>query len=354
MEHRTLPAPGPGTDPRLSGQLPGAEAPAILAALRDAAGRFELPAAEEGGTLTLSFGEGGRLSATARAGGVALEIAAGDERGLYRLQQVALMVLDRAGPGIRPVWSRQWTGQRPPSLIEARLAGIRQISPRFRRVRLESADFGRWGPGALHFRFLLPPVGREPVWPQVDDSGRTQWPAGADAIHRPVYTVRAIDPQAGWADVDVFVHDGGRVTRWTEEARPGAPVGLMGPAGKALPAAERYALFADETGLPAVARHLAALPAGAQGQAVLLADPADRQDLAAPAGFGVTWLDRAAGESLTGALAALDLPPGCAGWHVWFAGEKAEADRARTLLHDLRGLDRKRSHVTAYWHQSAA
>lgn len=351
MEHRTLPAPEAGAETRLSGQVSGAEAAAILAALREAASRFQLAVADEGPGLSLTFGEGGRLRAAPQAGGVALEIDAADARGLYRLQQVALMFLDRAAPGARPVWSRQWADSRPPNLIEARLDSVRQISPRFRRVRLLSDDFARFGPEALHFRFLLPPLGRAPVWPRIDEGGRTVWPSGEDAIHRPVYTFRDLDVQAGWADVDVFVHEGGRVTRWTEAAAPGAPVGLMGPAGRTLPAAGWVALFADQTGLPAVARHLAAMQAAARGAVFLLADPADRQDLPAPEGVRVTWLDPAAGESLSGALAALALPAGDAPY-IWFAAEKAEADRARAILHDDRGIDRKRTHVTAYWHRS--
>lgn len=366
MDVRTFPAPDAGTETRLTGQIAGADAPAILAALRDAATRFQLPIEAEGenggAALRLSFGDGGRLRAASQPGGLALEIDAADARGLYRLQQVTLMILDRAGaeagseagsearPALRPVWSRQWADQRPPNLIEARLDHIRQISPRFRRVRLVSDDFARWGSEALHFRFLLPPLGRAPVWPRIDEGGRTVWPSGEDAIHRPVYTFRALDIAAGWADVDVFVHEGGRVTRWTEQAAPGAPVGLMGPAGRALPAdAAWIALLADETGLPAVARHLAALPPAARGEVVLLVDPADRQDLPAPPGLRLTWLDRAKGESLSGALADLALPDD---GHIWFAGEKAEAERARALLHETRGIDRKRTHVTAYWHRS--
>lgn len=235
-----------------------------------------------------------------------------------------------------------------PNLILAQVESLRQISPGFRRLRLYSDDLARFGPDALHFRLLLPPRDRAPVWPCQGDDGRTLWPEGADALHRPVYTFRALDTGAGWADVDIFLHEGGRVTDWTAQARPGETVGLMGPAGRALGKPDWIALFGDETALPAIARHLAVLPRQTRGAAFILCDPADRQTLAHPPGMALHWLNRGAGDTLGAALSDLALPPG-GDRLVWFAAEKTEADRARTLLHELRGLTRQETHVTAYW-----
>ncbi|WP_347137503.1 siderophore-interacting protein [Paracoccus sp. SSK6] len=52
---------------------------------------------------------------------------------------------------------------------------------------------------------------------------------GAAALHRPAYTVRHIDPAAGWLETDIFIHDGGRACDFAISAAPGTPVGLTGP-----------------------------------------------------------------------------------------------------------------------------
>ena len=85
-------------------------------------------------------------------------------------------------------------------------------------------------------------------------NGRTRWPEGADALHRPVYTVAA--QQDDWLDFDIFRHDGSPTCDWAEAARPGDTVGVIGPGGGWCPEAPRLWLFGDETALPAIARML--------------------------------------------------------------------------------------------------
>ena len=234
------------------------------------------------------------------------------------------------------------------NLIHAQVESLTRISPGFCRLRLHSPDLARFGPDALHFRLLLPPRGRAPVWPRTGDDGRILWPEGEDALHRPVYTFRALDIAAGRADVDIFLHEDGRVTGWTGVATTGETVGLMGPAGRALGEPDWIALFGDETALPAISRHLATLPRQTRGAAFILCDPADQQALDHPPGLRLHWLNRRAGDTLCAALSDLHLPE-CANRLVWFAAEKTQADRARTLLHEVRGLSRNETHVTAYW-----
>ncbi|MCC5970729.1 MAG: siderophore-interacting protein [Pararhodobacter sp.] len=125
-------------------------------------------------------------------------------------------------------------------------------------------------------------------------------------------------------------------------------MGLMGPAGRSLGTPEWIALFGDETAMPAIARHLAALPRQTRGAAFILCDPADRQALLHPPGLHLHWLNRGTGDTLCAALSDLKLPAST-NRLVWFAAEKTQADRARTLLHDLRCLTRQETHVTAYW-----
>ena len=344
----------------LRGFVAGVEAAALQDLLTDAAVSLSLEHRRSGAQMVLTLG-GATAELGPENGGLAIVLRAQGEQGLYLLQQFLLRALERRGATISPVWDRLWDERRPPNLIVAQVESIRQISPNFRRMRLHSADLARFGPDALHFRLLLPPRGRAPVWPRTGDDGRTLWPEGADALHRPVYTFRALDARAGWADVDIFLHEGGRVTDWTAQAARGDAVGLMGPAGRALGNPEWIALFGDETALPAIARHLAALPRNTRGAACILCDPADQQALDHPPGMRLHWLDRGAGDTLCAALSDLELPEGTgsdaqparagqASRLVWFAAEKGQADRARTLLHDLRGLSRHEAQVTAYWH----
>ncbi|MCC5970728.1 MAG: hypothetical protein JJU15_12330 [Pararhodobacter sp.] len=60
-----------------------------------------------------------------------------------------------------------------PNLIFGQVDSLRQISPGYCRLRLSSTDLARFGRDALHFRLLLPPRDRPPVWPRMGDDGRT-------------------------------------------------------------------------------------------------------------------------------------------------------------------------------------
>ncbi|MDB5665526.1 siderophore-interacting protein [Cypionkella sp.] len=103
--------------------------------------------------------------------------------------------------------------------------------------RLTGTDLSRFPQGGLHFRLLLPRLGHAPLWPRIAADGRTEWPEGPDAMNRPVYTVRDIDPAGAWLDLDVYLHEGGRVTEWTQNAMQGTWVGLMDSSGREAPEA---------------------------------------------------------------------------------------------------------------------
>ena len=277
-----------------------------------------------------------------------LRLAASDAATLYVMQEMVVHLLE--GSEGLAVWDEvRQEGVMPPNLRLVQVVSVRQISPGFRRVRV-AGDIGRFDGTRIHFRLLLPPKGLEPQWPRVDATGRARWPEGEHKLHNPVYTVRDIDIAAGWVEFDVFLHEGGRTSDWTETVQPGDTVGIIGPGGSHMPLADWVALFADETGLPAMARALAALPAGTTGTAtVRLANAADRQELAHPPGVTLTWLTR---DDRTGLLEALDqmvLPEAAAGSrYVWFVAEEAEADAARARLRAL-GLDRTEMQAAAYW-----
>ncbi len=330
----------------LGGLDPRAEAQAVQDLLRKIANENGIASSESAETVTLSL-FGGTLSVGAADLGTKIVITAEDDTGLFRLQQIVLGLSSHHNVALAPEWSRSWPDRHPPNLKVAQVVHVEQVSPGFRRVRLRSDGFRDLEGGALHVRLLIPPRDRAPIWPWLDDNGRQIWPEGDDALHRPVYTFRMIDPAAGIGDVDIFLHDGGRVTEWSETAAPGEVIGTMGPIGKSLPACDWVALFGDETALPAIARNLETLPADTRGKAfVHLQDLRDRQDLTAPAGVEVEWIT-GEGEPLLDAMRGLKIPE--TSRFIWFASEKSQCQTVRAYLRDDLGMTRDETHVTAYW-----
>ncbi|MFC4667138.1 SIP domain-containing protein [Seohaeicola nanhaiensis] len=312
---------------------------------------IDLERDDDGLALSVS---GGRIGMRAAPGGLALRLEADTDRRLYLLQQMVMNRLDRLTPVPRLDWERVDAGALPPNLSIATVEDMRRISPNFTRVRVSFEDVARYAEDGLHFRLLisaLPPDrargGSVVQWPHIDARGRTRWPEGDAALHRPVYTVRDVDPAAGWMDFDVFLHDGGRVSAWTERARPGDRIGLMGPTTLKRDMPGWVALCGDETALPAIALYLRSLPEGTHGHALIsCADPADRQALIVPPGVTLDWIDGTPG-ALVAALKALPLPPD--NRFVYFGAERSDADEARKWLREVNGLSRAEANVTAFW-----
>lgn len=145
--------------------------------------------------------------------------------------------------------------------------------------------------GGLHARLLIPPKGREPVWPHTEPDGRLHWPKGNDALTIRAYTIRSINLDRGEMNIDFVVHEGDDVpgATWALTARPGDPAGLIGPGGGGVPAARKLILAGDETALPAIARIAASVPADAELRILLeVADKQEEQPLTSSASMDVT------------------------------------------------------------------
>ena len=117
------------------------------------------------------------------------------------------------------------------------------------------------------------------------------------------YTPRRYDPAAKTLQIEFVIHDAGPATKWAMTAKPGDRLDIGGPRGSfIIPDTYDWQLMiADDTGLPAIARRLDALPAGSR--AVVLAEvdnPDDCVALESAANVDVTWAYRdgaPAGES---------------------------------------------------------
>lgn len=204
-------------------------------------------------------------------------------------------------------------------------------------------------PDAATGQLTLPTAGPDgPVWPE---GGR---PAMRD------YTPRRHDAQANTLEIDFALHDAGPATQWAEQAKPGDIVGVGGPRGSFIVPTEFdwHLLIGDDTALPAIARRLAELPAGAR--AVVLAEvdsEADEIPFETQADLTLRWVHRqgaAPGLSavLVDTLKAMTLPAG--DFHAWVGCESAIAKALRAHLVGERGANPKWVRASGYWRRGAA
>lgn len=309
----------------------------------DKAGEFgaEVTRTETGAEIR---GGSAAISVTSTPGSVALRIECDDAGELGEIRELVGSLV--AGMGLPAL---QWQSPAPregrkPRLTLASVVSVLRISPSFRRLRL-AGDFEAFVTGGMHFRLLLGPDGAD--WPQPGSGGELIWPGGIDAWHRPPYTVRAIGPEADWIDVDIFLHDGGRITEWTADLSPGDPVALTGPGGRGVRQAGWLGLAGDETAMPVILRAIGAAAPETRGHAmILIGDPADAQEVHRPEGLQLDWVVRRPGVRLADLWCRLSPPAGDR--FMFFAGERAEAQIARDHAQAL-GLGPADFHAAAYW-----
>lgn len=305
---------------------------AAAAALKARAAAWEMPLVETATSLSLSIW-GSELRLIAEPQGWRIELSAPEQRLIGTLRDSATELF--ADAGLAVAWDHVDVGALAPGLSLARVASVAPRGASFLRLRLVCADAARFAQGGLHLRLLLPPAGRPAVWPRVASTGRTAWPEGADALHRPVYTVAG---QAGDSlDIDIFRHAGSPTCDWALSDPTGQQVGLIGPGGGGCPDAPRLLFCGDETALPAIARMLAGT--GGEARAVLRCAPADLGALADDP--RVTRSD-----DPLAAILRLNGPDDID--HAWFAGH---ADAARAARQHLlaRGFARTAFTAAAYW-----
>lgn len=295
---------------------------------------------------TLGMGEFG---ARKRGEDVLVFARAHRAQDLVAMQQAITAPLTRHLPQIAA--ALRWpgateAGQPPANFTLARLVEARPIGAAFWRVRLQSAGLQRFsGDDSLHFRLVLPqPADPAPEWPMLGNNGQVVWPKGDKALHRPVYTTRAIDAGAGWLDLDIFDHPGGRAIAWARSAAPGAPAGLLGPSGGGIPQAAKLLLAGDETAYPALARILEARAQTATGDVFLLGASADYPFPPAP-GFRLHHLPQG-GAALAQRLLTDPLPRDC---FLWVGTARAGIEALKAAVFGQLRHDTDQTHLSAYW-----
>ena len=171
------------------------------------------------------------------------------------------------------------------------------------------------------------------------------------------FTPRRYDRAARELDLEFVLHHPGPASTWAAQARVGQTLGIGGPRGSfVIPNDfDWHLLIGDDTALPAIARRLEELPAGARVAAVLeVADFSAQVEFRSAAELHLIWRHRDAESVAPGGDSALlralrDLPLPSGDGYVWAAGEAAAMRAVRQHLCGERGVDKARIRAAAYW-----
>ncbi len=293
--------------------------------------------------------------------------------------------------------------------FRVQVARVERLSPHFTSITFTGDELGEFGTAGLDQRVKvvlpLPEIGFA-AFPEGED-WYPAWRELPGELRNPfrTYTVRAVRPDVREVDVVFVGHgDGGPASAWAAQASPGDELVLIGP-DELSPGrtsgidwrpgdVETFVIAGDETAAPAIASIVGALPADANGIA-LIEVPAneDRLEMQAPPGVEVRWLPRNEGgthgdrlvpavrdwvvrhlaarglaaasdeERAQRALAAAehddepdgplwDVPEGHSldgACYAWLAGEATAITTLRRFLVREAGLDRRQVAFMGYW-----
>lgn len=243
------------------------------------------------------------------------------------------------------------------NLHHVTVVGTEKVTPLMLRVKFSCADVSPFIGGDMHVRLLVPPAGRQPVWPTLGADGRVAWPGGDDTLLVRAYTIRKVDVGRGELWIDFFQHpEPGILTPGADFARdalPGMDVALLGPGSGHLPQARRIFLAGDESALPAIARIAEEVPAGTELRVLIeVADENEEQRLPGAGSLDIRWLHRNSGYGNSGTVLSEEIKIMIEtldeDWFVWVACEKQDVRAVRNLLRK-RGHDRRNMYVAWYW-----
>lgn len=219
------------------------------------------------------------------------------------------------------------------------------------------AEFLSTGIGDEYVRVFFP-HGEDPtdVSLPVPDGDWWTTPEGAPDAPMRTYTIRDARPAAGEIDIDFVIHEAGIAGPWAARAKPGHVLGLNSPTGLYTPPAGMtwQVLVSDLTGLPAVARIAAEVPAGVRTRVVLeVPQERDRIALDLDEGVEVTWVigGNGHGPSTLGQIVRsivddrLPLDEG----YIWVAGETVALRDVRKYLRRELKLPATHFKVVGYW-----
>lgn len=234
------------------------------------------------------------------------------------------------------------------------VTAITDLSTTMRRFTLKGDMAGFTSPGhADHIKAFFFPEGVEPklapIGPQGAEFAENERPQMRD------YTPRRYDVDAGTLDLDFVLHGDGPASDWAARARIGDKLVIGGPRGSLIvPAAfDWYLLAGDESAIPAIARRIEELPAGARVIAVIEIDAfAEQLPFPGAADVSLNYVCRngvAAGRTslILDRIKTMRFPQGTA--YAFVAGEASMAKAVRAHLTEARGFDPDHVKAAGYW-----
>ncbi len=255
-------------------------------------------------------------------------------------------------------------------ILRGQVLASKRISTSFVRVTIGGADLNSFTPMGYDqwFRLFLP--GKNGL--RLPTTAGNLWFAqymmmGKDS--RPLvrnYTVRNFRSAGAGEfgdtaelDIDFLVHDDtSPAALWAIGATPGDEIGILdeGITYQATGSESRVLIVADDSGLPAVAGILRSAPSDLVADVVVeIEADDDRQELGAPAGVTVTWVQRAPGAT-PGARAlehVTSAPPAAGTGYAFLAGEQKLVAGARRHLVQ-HGIAKSDITFTGYWREGKA
>ncbi|MGW2644477.1 siderophore-interacting protein [Streptomyces sp. NPDC001393] len=244
--------------------------------------------------------------------------------------------------------------RKPRKTRTAHVVRTERLTPHMQRVVLCGeglADFAADTCTDHYVKLLFGPEGVTYPEPFDLERIRAQFPREQWPVTR-TYTVRAWHAEQRELTLDFVVHgDEGLAGPWATRVQPGETVRFMGPGGAYAPdpAADWHLLAGDESALPAIARSLEALPAGARAHAfVEVSGPGEEQKIDSE--VEVVWLhrgDRPVGEALLEAVRAFQFPEGRV--QAFVHGEAGFVKELRRLLRVERDIPREDLSISGYW-----
>ena len=214
------------------------------------------------------------------------------------------------------------------------VARVEDISPNFRSVTFTGDSLADFTSLSFddHVKFIL---GGDAPTPVMRDN-----------------TPRRYNAATGELTIEFALHGDGPAANWAAQAAAGQRVTIAGPRGSMIvPIDWDWHLFVgDETALPAIARRLEELPAGAKATVLAQVEEADRRTFESAADVTVQWAHSA--DELIEAVRSMQLPSGAG--YAWCAGEARAMAAVRRVLVEDKGHDRYAIRAAAYWKQGAA
>lgn len=306
------------------------------------------------------FGKGRFLMEPGR---LVMKVQAADPDGLARIKDLLATAVQVYGREDSPqiVWEGDLAGETQlPQFREMTVVGSHFLTPTMKRIRLAGNNLERFAKyGNMHIRMLFPTARvPKPEWPSLGVNGLAVWPPEDRKPTARAYTVRSLNVEEGWMEVDFLMHSGESVgAAWAETATEGQKIGIMGPVGRPVPMdAQWYVMGCDQTALPAVARMLETLPPRTCGYVFIEAEnETEFQELNNSTQIQVNWIYRNGKPAgfdprLADLVLAVDWPDhlNCFGW---FAAEGNAANRVRKVWREDRGLGREQTLTATYWKQ---